>query len=176
MPFFMSTKGHLHPYQFEYLSELFEKARLEKTLISGAAPEEKHKRSEKEFFAIEIMSHPVITYSIETTCIEIKKEMEKRDIRHIPITDDKKIIGLISDRDLLKISSHKDLKKIRVDEIMTTVLIVAHQETPMAHIARVLVEEKISALPIIDDQDKIVGIITQADILRTLIYNKLVAK
>lgn len=61
-------------------------------------------------------------------------------------------------------------------DIMTSVLVVAEEETPLAHVARVLLEEKISALPIIDKSHRLVGIISRTDILKTVVYNRLVLK
>ena len=86
------------------------------------------------------------------------------------------IIGMISDRDLLKVELAGTFLYLKAEDIMTTVLVVAEEETPLAHIARVLLEEKISALPIIDKSHKLVGMISRSDILKAVVYNRLVLK
>jgi len=65
---------------------------------------------------------------------------------------------------------------LKAANIMSTVLIVALDETPLAHIARVLMEEKISCLPVIDSNQLLVGMISRTDILRAVVYNRLVLK
>ena len=179
MAFFLSTKGLLHPYHFKYLDGDFEKARLERTEIhSGftqkipkSLPEEK-----KEFFAIDIMNHPIFSMTVNSSLEKVREEMKSRQIRHIPIMHNQKIIGMISDRDLLKVDLSGTFSFLKAEDIMTTVLIVAEEETPLAHVARVLLEEKISALPIINKSHSIVGMISRTDILKAVVYNRLVLK
>jgi CBS domain-containing protein len=179
MAFFVSTKGQLHPHQFSYLEGDFEKARLEKTQIhsefsgkvSTTLPKE-----QKDFFAIDIMSRPTFSMPLDSLLEKIRFEMKSRNIRHIPIFSDHKIIGMISDRDLLKVDLAATFAFLKAEDIMTTVLVVAEEETPLAHIARVLIEEKISALPIIDKFHQLVGMISRTDILKAVVYNRLVLK
>ncbi|MBP9680542.1 MAG: CBS domain-containing protein [Bacteriovorax sp.] len=179
MAFFLSTKGLLHPYHFKYLEGDFEKARLERTEIHSDSSRKTLRTlplEKKDFFAIDIMNRPVFSMPIDSLLISVREEMKKRQFRHIPILKNHKIIGMISDRDLLKVDLSGTFSFLKVEDIMTTVLIVAEEETPLAHIARVLMEEKISALPIIDKTHSLVGMISRTDILKAVVYNHLVLK
>jgi acetoin utilization protein AcuB len=176
MSFFLSTKGTLHPYNFKYLNGEFERARMEPTLISGHKKEEKNAQKKEDFFAIDVMSHPVRKESVDTPLDDIRDLMKKHNIRHIPIIENKKFVGLVSDRDLLKLDMSGTFAFLTAKDIMTTVVVVAHENTPLAHVARVLLEEKISAIPIIDDNHHLTGIVSRSDILKAVIYNQLVMK
>lgn len=178
MAFFLLTKGHLHSYKFKYLEGTFEKARLERTEIHSderplvsTLPENK-----QDFFAIDVMNKPVHSLPDTALLSDVQNEMKKHQIRHIPIVHEHKILGIISDRDLLKVEVSGTFYFLKARDVMTTVLVVAHEETPLAHIARVLLEEKISALPIINDQHHLVGMISRSDILRAVVYNRLILK
>lgn len=179
MAFFMATKGILHPYHFRYLDGDFEHARLEPTLISDkskkmAAP--KHESKKVDFYAIDVMKSPVKVLNQKSTLDEVRNLMKEKGIRHIPIIDDHKFLGIISDRDLLKMDLSGTFSFLKAADIMNTVVVVTHEETPLAHIARVMLEEKISALPVVNEQHRLTGIITRSDILEVVIYNRLVLK
>jgi CBS domain-containing protein len=179
MTFFLSTKGQLHPHQFRYLEGDFEKARLERTQIHSEVLTKMPPTlplDQKEFFAIEIMNKPVLSLPVDSLLEKVRDEMKLHNIRHIPIVNDHKLIGMISDRDLLKVNLAGTFSFLKAKDIMTTILIVAEEETPLAHIARVLMEEKLSALPIINKSHQLVGIISRTDILKAVIYNRLVLK
>ncbi len=177
MSFFLSTKGQIRPYNFRYLEGDFEKARLERTEINTdkklpiSLPKEK-----EDFFAIDIMAKPVQTMNVDEPLLKVRDLMKEKGIRHVPIVVNHKIQGIISDRDLLKVDMSGTFSFLKAEDIMTTVLIVALDETPLAHIARVLMEEKISCLPIIDKAHQLVGMISRTDILRAVVYNRLVIK
>jgi CBS domain-containing protein len=59
---------------------------------------------------------------------------------------------------------------------MNTLVVVATEDTPLAHIARVLLEEKISSIPIINKAFHLTGMITRSDLLRAIVYNQLILK
>lgn len=179
MAFFLSTKGLLHPYHFKYLEGNFEKARLEKTEIHSESSQKIPRTlplDKSDFFAIDIMNHPVLSMPSGSLLINIRDEMKKHQIRHIPVLQEHKIIGMISDRDLLKVDLSGTFSFLKAEDIMTTILIVAEEDTPLAHVARVLMEEKISALPIINKSHELVGMISRTDILKAVVYNRLVLK
>jgi CBS domain-containing protein len=120
-----------------------------------------------DFFAIDVMNKPVLSKSIDSHLDEIRDLMKKHNIRHVPLIKDHMITGMISDRDLLKVELAGTFLYLKAEDIMTTVLVVAEEETPLAHIARVLLEDK---------SHKLVGMISRSDILRAVVYNRLVLK
>jgi CBS domain-containing membrane protein/CBS domain-containing protein len=172
----MSTNGHLHPYQFHYLSGDFERARLEPTLIHGEKKLTPTKKLEGEIFAIDIMCKDILKVGLETGLLDIKKMMSANHIRHVPVLKGAFFQGIISDRDLLKLDSSSTFQFLKAEEIMNTLVVVATEDTPLAHIARVLLEEKISSIPIINKAFHLTGMITRSDLLRAIVYNQLILK
>ncbi|MDO9180930.1 MAG: CBS domain-containing protein [Bacteriovorax sp.] len=176
MAFFLSTNGQIHPYNFKYLEGEFEHVRLERTEIHSELSKKMPKKqtlAQKESFAINIMNHPVFSLSVNSSLVEIQKLMRDKKIRHIPLTDEQKFIGMISDRDLLKVEDSGTFIFLKAKNIMTTVVVLVEEETPVIHIARVLLEENLSALPVIDKSHKVVGMISRTDILKAVMNNRL---
>lgn len=177
MPFYMSTNGILHPFTFDYLEGSQKAPRLEKTQIHGEAPNKEHKRPKEkqiDLYAINIMNSPVTSAPPDTLVKDIKELMQKNEIRHIPIAYKNKILGIVSDRDILKVDMSGAFHFLKVQNIMSSVLIIADEETPLEEIAFVLVEEKISCIPIVDKNHQLVGMISSTDILKAVIKNHLV--
>ena len=171
MAFFLYTNGQFRNHFFDYLSPEAEKARLEKTLPAGL-PQKKNSRNPKgkQYFAIEVMSKHLITLKGDTPLPEAMALLEKRKIHHIPVVNNnEELMGMISDRDLLKLDGDSLFNLISLKDIMSTLVIVAHEETEVGQIARVLVREKVSAIPIVNKDMKLVGIVSRVDILKLVV-------
>lgn len=179
MAFYLSTKGQLHPYHFKYLEGVMSTYRFDKTAIHSELPSATSHlipkaHVHKEFYALDIMSKNVTTSTIEIPLSSIRDEMKKRDIRHIPIVNDSKIVGIISDRDLLKVEASDSFNDLKAESVMSSILILAEDNTPLSHVAQVLINEKISSIPIIDQSQNLVGIISRTDVLKAIVSNRLV--
>jgi acetoin utilization protein AcuB len=91
-----------------------------------------------------------------------------------------KLEGIVSERDLMYASPSPAtsltvweitylLSKLEVQEIMTKDVITTTADTPIEDAAHLMVEHKIGGLPVVDDQNRVVGIITETDIYRTFV-------
>ncbi len=127
--------------------------------------------------ARQIMSSPVVTLPPAATIAEAWELFRRRRFRHVPIvTPDGAIVGVVSDRDLLGgarrgsegSSAHAPAT---VQDLMSHVVITATADTEIRECARAMASGRISALPIVDDAHRIVGILTTSDILRCLTQN-----
>ena len=132
--------------------------------------------------AHQIMTSPVITLSPETSITQAWTLFRERRFRHIPIvTQDRKIYGIISDRDLLryaatsgKIPPYADNAPeatTSIAHLIKTRVISATADTEIRQIAKLLFEQRVGAMPIATDHGLLEGIITRSDILRTLVNN-----
>lgn len=124
--------------------------------------------------AEQIMSAPVVSVSPETPIDRARRMVKERRFRHVPVVDkDGKIQGIVSDRDLFALSHMDDteesLEPRVVADIMIQSVLTATPDTNIREVARVLFEARIGCMPIVDDEDQVVGIITRSDILRALI-------
>ncbi|MFM8552099.1 MAG: HPP family protein [Nitrospiraceae bacterium] len=122
--------------------------------------------------AQDIMNAPVQTLRPETQLKEAWAFIKAKGFRHLPIVSpDGTLVGIVSDRDLLRSSSTLEAPAAyptpqTLSAVMTTHVLTATPATEIHELARVMLAERISALPIIDDHRKPMGIVTISDILR----------
>jgi acetoin utilization protein AcuB len=104
--------------------------------------------------------------------------MEENHIGRLPVMDeDGKLLGIISDRDLKKAlgpanasgSCAVDAQKRLVSEIMNTNPVKVHIYDTIEEAAQLMLEHGISGLPVVDDAEAVVAVITQNDIFRALV-------
>lgn len=126
----------------------------------------------------EAMKTDVITVNKETTIQEAIELLEKHKIRHIPVVEqDHTLIGIVSDRDIRDARPsifHKHLDDDQflqepVSKIMKSPVHTAHPFDCIDEAAVILYEKDIGSLPVVTDDDKLEGILTETDVLHTLI-------
>lgn len=90
--------------------------------------------------------------------------MSEYHIGGIPVVDDdNKLVGIVTNRDL---RFQRDEKKL-IDDVMTKDnLIVTHQQTDLEAASQILLEHKIEKLPVVDDNNRLIGLITYKDITK----------
>jgi acetoin utilization protein AcuB len=97
----------------------------------------------------------------------------KRRFRHIPVVNmHGKPVGIVSDRDILRayVKGHdQDVRVEPINTIMSKNVLTVFTDTAIRDAARVLFQERIGCLPVVDDQNVIIGLVTRSDILRTII-------
>ena len=123
------------------------------------------------FYAEQIMTSPVVTLSPDNTVDQAFKLFHQHKFRHLPvITADKRLQGIISDRDILKILGNRntEAKKEKVSTVMTTKVLTAIRKTDIRYITRIFVENHFGSMPVMDER-QLVGIITRSDILKAVI-------
>lgn len=86
--------------------------------------------------------------------------MRNARVRHVPIVNDGRLVGLVTQRDLLH------MPQGRVRDYMVTQLHTTTANSPLRKAARCMYLEKIGCLPVIDAEQKVIGIITEADFVR----------
>ncbi len=127
----------------------------------------------------ERMSHPVITVPLELPINEALNLMRSERIRRAPVIHDGKLVGIISDHDLLNASPSPAtslsiwemsylLSKITVKDVMTKHVITVTDTTPIEEAARIMADNKIGGLPVMH-HEKVVGIITETDLFKIFI-------
>lgn len=127
--------------------------------------EKEHHSKKKMYFARDIMSKLPHCLDENTSLSKILEEGKKYKFKHFPILNAEGVLsGILSDRDLL-IHLHKDHSKIKAKDIMTREVLTALESTRIQQIAQIMLHENIHCLPIIDDNYKLTGILTQTDIL-----------
>ena len=95
--------------------------------------------------------------------------MEKHGVRHLPVLDGGKLVGVISDRDIKSaVAGGGDPRKLIIENICAPLPYVATASTPLAAVAKEMAAQHIGSTVIVDDDEKAVGIFTASDALRAL--------
>jgi len=126
------------------------------------------------------MTRNVITVGADESMNDAIYTLEENRIRLLPVIEDGQLTGIVSDRDLKQTVPEKEnihdmdefmdlLAKIRVREIMTRNPHVTTPDHTIEEAAEILVNERISGLPVMDKDNQLVGIITRTDIFKMLI-------
>jgi acetoin utilization protein AcuB len=108
------------------------------------------------------MAKSLVTASPRDMLAEAEARMNSGNFRHLPVTDNGKLVGMLSDADIRQHQGH--LKDTRVTGAMTENPITVTPDTTMEEAAEIMLERKISGLPVVD-KGKLVGIVTTADLL-----------
>ena len=124
----------------------------------------------------ELMTGAPITVSPDTSVLDARRLMLKERIRHLLMTDDRRLVGIISDRDIrLNLPSQATslsmwevnylLAKLTVGQVMTKGVIIIGPDQDARAAAQLMLEHKVGALPVLDGE-VFIGILTETDILR----------
>jgi acetoin utilization protein AcuB len=132
-------------------------------------------------FVRDHMTAPAVTVKADLPFQEALRLMREHHFRRLPVVDDKGVlIGIVSERDLLYASPSPAtslsmwevnylLSKIKVSRLMSTSVIATKADNTIEAAAQLLVENKIGGLPVVDDEGRPIGVITETDIFRTLV-------
>jgi acetoin utilization protein AcuB len=113
--------------------------------------------------AQQIMSSPVIHLPLQQADRDSALQMmQQHNIRHLPLLENEQLAGLLTERDLLRYP-HKAFRQLMIRKVF-----VATPDTQIQALAHVMFDEHIGALPIVDEQQQLLGIVTRSDILRAL--------
>lgn len=124
----------------------------------------------------ERMSYPVVTVSPDMPINEALTRMKREHIRRTPVVKDGKLIGIVSNEDLLNASPSPAtslsiwemnylLSKITVKDVMTKEVLTVTQDTPIEEAARIMADNKIGGLPVMRGEE-VIGIITETDLFK----------
>ena len=124
-----------------------------------------------------IMSRSLITVALDTELGILRHRFSANKIHHLLVVDGWKLKGVISDRDVLKhLSPYADspaemnrdaftLQK-KAHQIMSRDVVSVSPQDSIVHAAQLLLDHQISCLPVLDDQEKVEGVVTWRDLLR----------
>ena len=127
------------------------------------------------------MATAVLTVDANTSVMRATRIMKENNIRRLPVLSQGKLIGIVTDRDLKEASpsstSDMDihemyylLSEMKIKDVMTDKCISLHQDDTLEKAALVMLKEKISGVMILDDENNLVGLLSETDILRGFIH------
>ncbi len=128
----------------------------------------------------EWMAAEPIVIDENTSIMKATQLMKEHNIRRIPVVKNDILVGIVSDRDIKEAAPSKAtsldvhelyylLSEIKVKDIMTRDPITLKEEDSVEKAAVIMLENTISGLPVVNDDGKVVGMITQTDIFKVMI-------
>ena len=121
------------------------------------------------------MTQRVVVFSPETTAAEALALCRERRIRHLPVLEEGRLAGIVSDRDLRSAAPALGdpgrasvLEKIRLSEVMSREVVTARPDDPIEEAANRMREKRIGCLPVVED-GTLVGILTSSDVMEALV-------
>jgi acetoin utilization protein AcuB len=133
------------------------------------------------------MSKKVLAVEADASMQEAIATLKENNIRFLPVMKKRKLVGVVTDRDLKRASASDAttleihellylLSKIKTKDIMSKDVIVIPFDYTVEETAEILLKHKISAAPVLNTEDDVIGVITQDDIFGALISLTGVAK
>lgn len=130
----------------------------------------------------DLMSKDVVTIGASESCQAAVERMARNRVRHLPVVDDDRhIVGVVTDRDLRhhlfakgaltggEVIAERLLRAAPVSDIMSSPAISVGPDDPLEGAARLMLEDKIGSLPVVED-GRPVGMITETDLLRQIVH------
>ena len=127
------------------------------------------------------MTTDVVSVGPDTSLLKVGKLMKDHHIRRIPVVDDNgQVVGIISDRDVRDASPSKAttldmyemhylLAELKAKNIMTAKPITVKPTDTVEQAALIMLDNKVGGLPVVDDNGKLVGIISDHDVFKALV-------
>jgi acetoin utilization protein AcuB len=130
-------------------------------------------------FVGERMSRPIISVSPDAPINEVMTLFKKEHIRRAPVIKSGKLLGIVSQSDLLNASPSSAttlsvwelnylISKVAVKDVMTKKVVTVDEDTPIEEAARIMADSKIGGLPV-TSSGKVVGIITETDLFKVFL-------
>jgi len=150
--------------EIENHSDDFTKAKPEDTLLDNFSISEKLCLETRD-----VMNTKVVTISPEETVAVACRIMAEKNISCIVVTDNKNVIGIFTERDLLKkvVAKKRDFAAVRIAEVMSSPVVWIPSKMSVFEASKIMGKKNIKRLPVIENE-QLVGIITQTDMIRAL--------
>lgn len=122
-----------------------------------------------------IMSKPVIKINKNTTLTEIKQSFSNNNLHHLPVIDNGNVVGIVTSQDVHvaeiinnKIEKNFDESKVLAEEIMSNKLVSIKDNATVKIAAEYFIKHKVHCLPVLNNNNDLVGIITTYDLIKYL--------
>ena len=116
----------------------------------------------------DVMATDLVTVRPHETGLRAYRLMRDHRFRHLPVVEDGRLVGILSDRDLRPVLLSPGLARARVRELMSEDLTIVGPDAPIEEAASLLVVKKIGCLPVVA-HGRLVGIVTETDLLAVLV-------
>jgi CBS domain-containing protein len=124
----------------------------------------------------EVMTRSLVTLTPEQTLRDAVELLRSKHIRHLPVVEDSRLIGIVTDRDVKRATPSllsgvdrdeydRVLDETKIAQIMTREPMTVTPETGLKAAVKVFIDRKVGALPVVSGS-QLVGIVTEIDLLK----------
>ena len=117
----------------------------------------------------EWMERELVTIDRKTTIQGAISLMKKHSIRHLPVIEEGRLVGLVTEGDMRQVFVASLIEELSIDDVVIKDPITVKVDTEIDDAARVIYYNKIGGLPVVDEGQGLLGIITVADIMAAFI-------
>lgn len=125
----------------------------------------------------DVMQSEVVSLAPGDRLDLVEDIMQLGRIRHLPVLDDGRLVGIVSNRDLLAASLSRALdfesqqrrsfaRSVQVDEVMSRNVLTVEPSTPLREAASILLHRQIGCLPVVKPEGTLVGLLSESDLVR----------
>ena len=123
--------------------------------------------------AIQAMTRNVVCVSVDDELETVRDLMREWDIRHLPVTEDEHLVGMVSDRDVLMHLEQGDdgeweVPEMSVGDVMAKKPLTCGPGDSISHVANLMIDNKIDSVPVLENDGSLVGLITSSDLIELL--------
>lgn len=119
-----------------------------------------------EFYAKDLMSSPCITISANATVRDAAYLLQKYDVGSVVVTKDKKVVGIICERDFVNIVVRRvNASKVAVEEVMSKPVITCSPLTAIREVLSIMKRYKIKHVPVVEEGIPL-GMISSFDLVK----------
>jgi len=130
------------------------------------------------------MTKNVISVSPTASLFEADEMMREHGIRRLPVVDHGKVVGIVTKGDIREASPSDAsalsvwevnylIAKLTISKVMTKTVLTIAPDVDVIDAADIMLNKKVSGLPVIDSAGNLVGIITESDIFRMLVTKRI---
>ncbi len=117
----------------------------------------------------EVMTRVLFTISKDMTVSQALSDMARESLSCLVIAQDDRPVGILTERDVARLLVDRgDIWELKVEEVMSSPVHTLSKQTPVHEVARMMQQEKIRRVVVVDDHGRIVGLTTQSDIVKGL--------
>ncbi|MDN3513742.1 MAG: CBS domain-containing protein [Candidatus Brocadia sp.] len=137
-------------------------------------------------FVKDVMKTQLITLNADSKLGFANDIMYLGRIRHLPVVKGENVVGILTQRDLYRASltsiltnwkeNKEFLDSIKVSEVMTKNVITIAPDATIEEAAQIMIDKKVGGLPVVRDKNKLIGLITETDVLRYFVDERIEKK
>jgi len=127
----------------------------------------------------DVMKRQIVTIGATDRLSTVEDIMTLGRVRHMPVVNAGRLVGVVSERDLLRVSlsslattdrraRRKFLDGIEIASVMSAPAIVIDPKAALSDAARIMLDGRIGCLPVVSDRGELLGLITESDLLCSL--------